>query len=321
MLVFALTACGTGSNPTVAKVGDISISLNELDEAAKSELQEVELKTYQIRKGVLNDLINKKLLEMAAKKAGKTVDAYLAEEVDAKVKMPTEEELLSLYNSRKQPNMPAFEEMKSNIQQYVVENQKSQLLRAHIQSLKDTTQVSSNLETPRVKIDVGNSPSLGPKDAPITIVEWSDYQCPYCQQVRPTIWKLLDEYKDKIHYVFKDFPLYMHKDAPKAHEACHCADEQGKYFECNKILFNNRANLKVDNLKEYAKRLELDTENFNTCLDSGKYAKQVQDEQQEGIKAGVNGTPAFFINGIMLSGAQPYQNFKQIIEEELNKGK
>jgi len=171
-------------------------------------------------------------------------------------------------------------------------------------------------------ISADDDPSVGPANAPVTIIEFSDYQCPFCKRVEPAIRQVLDTYKDKVRLVYRDFPLSFHQNAQKAAEASECADEQGKFWEYHDLLFERQAEWSSegnDKLKEYASSLGLDAKKFNECLDSGKYASEVQKDLNDGQSYGVAGTPAFFINGIEVSGAQPFSSFQQVIDTELSK--
>ncbi|MCX8202556.1 MAG: DsbA family protein [Candidatus Micrarchaeota archaeon] len=160
----------------------------------------------------------------------------------------------------------------------------------------------------------------GNPDAPITIIEYSDFQCPFCSKVQPTIEQILKDYDGKVKIYYEQFPLtQIHPNAQKAAEASLLAAEQGKFWEYHDILFKNQDKLDVKYLKEYASQLGLDAEKFNYGLDSGIKAQTVNKNLQEGIKNGVQGTPTFFINGHILTGAQPYSVFKQIIDSELNR--
>lgn len=309
------------SGSAVATVGGAAITIDELDRAAQGQLQKVDMEIYQIKKRVLDDMIEDKLLEDAAKKKGLSVEKFLAEEIDAKISPPVDEEVKSLYDSSKERLGKSFDEVKGQIADYLKQNKKARARADLIASLKKNADVKVNLEPPRVQIDIGDAPVQGDKGAAVTLIEFSDYQCPFCKRVRPTIWKLLEEYKGKLRYVFMDFPLSFHKDAKKAHEAAHCAADQGKYFEYNRKIFDNQGDIDVASLKKYAKDgdLQLKTADFDKCLDSGKHTKVVEGMVQKGINAGVSGTPAYFVNGIMLSGAMPYESFKEVIESELKK--
>ena len=168
-------------------------------------------------------------------------------------------------------------------------------------------------------VSADDDSSWGPDDAPVTIIEFSDFQCPYCArfflQAYPQI---KQEYEGKIKFVFRDFPLTsIHQYAQKAAEAAGCANDQGKYWEYHDLLWTKQEALDVDSLKSYAADLGLDTGAFNECLDSGKYASEVQKDIQDGDSYGVQGTPAFFINGLLVSGALPFANFKAVIDAAL----
>lgn len=171
----------------------------------------------------------------------------------------------------------------------------------------------------RVAVSADDDPVKGPANAKITIIEFSDYQCPFCARAEPTMNQIIDTYKDDIKIVYRDFPLGFHENAQKAAEASECADEQGKFWEYHDKLFANQGALDIPSLKAYAIELKLNSAQFNQCLDSGKYEPEVKKDLEDGKAAGVSGTPAFFINGRLVSGAQPFDNFKKVIDEELGK--
>ena len=174
----------------------------------------------------------------------------------------------------------------------------------------------------RVDVSADDDPVKGSESAPVTIIEFSEYQCPYCKRFFDQTLSLIeDNYIEtgKVKYVFRDFPLSFHEYAQKAAEASECADEQDKFWEYHDKLFENQNALSVENLKQYARDLGLDTTRFDSCLDSGAMASEVQKDLDDGSEYGVSGTPGFFINGIKVVGAQPYSAFEEIIEQELNK--
>lgn len=160
----------------------------------------------------------------------------------------------------------------------------------------------------------------GDFNAPITLVEFSDFECPFCERHYPTLNKILNDYQGKVRLVYKHFPLSsIHPNAQKAAEASECADEQGKFWEYHDKLFENQpTGYSLEKFKKFAKDLGLNPTKFNDCLDSGKYAQKVQTDYQEGVQKGVQGTPATFVNGQLVSGALPYEAFKQIIDQKLN---
>lgn len=172
------------------------------------------------------------------------------------------------------------------------------------------------------KVEVAITPDdsvKGNPEAKVTIVEFSDFQCPFCAIVEPTVKKVLETYGDNVKFVYKNFPLPSHENAQPAALAALCAKDQGKFWEYHDTLFENQESLKVTDLKKYAADLGLKTQDFNGCLDNKKYQNQIQADLNEGNRVGVRGTPAFFINGRPLSGAQPLENFQAMIKEELKR--
>ncbi|UCD03461.1 MAG: DsbA family protein [Candidatus Aenigmatarchaeota archaeon] len=172
---------------------------------------------------------------------------------------------------------------------------------------------------PTVQVSVDDDAVLGEANAPITMIEFSDYECPFCTRFwEQTLPQIKTNYIDtgKVKFVYRDFPLSFHPNAQKAAEAAECAGEQGMYWEMHDKLFET-GQLDVSSLKQHAVNLNLDSSQFDSCLDSGKYASEVQKDMQEGASAGVSGTPTFFINGIKVVGAQPYAAFQQVIDAQL----
>jgi len=170
-------------------------------------------------------------------------------------------------------------------------------------------------------ISLAGEPVEGSANAKVTMIEFSDFQCPFCGRFFSDAYpQIKQNYIDagKVKLVFKNFPLtQIHANAEKAAEASECAFEQNKFWEYHDKLFQNQNNLGVSDLKKYAQQVDLDAQKFNSCLDTGKYASRVSQELQEGIAAGVDGTPSFFINGNKIVGAQPFSVFQQAIDTQL----
>ncbi len=182
------------------------------------------------------------------------------------------------------------------------------------------SQLGAQAPDARVEVSADDDAFLGDADAPVTIIEFSDYECPFCGRFfSQTLPEIKKEYIDKglVKLVYRDFPLSFHPNAQKAAEAAECAGDQGSYFEMHDKIFENQQAIGVANLKAYAADLGLNTVAFSNCLDSGKYAQEVRDDTADGQAAGVSGTPSFFINGKKLIGAQPFDAFKAIIDAEL----
>lgn len=329
-LAVMMTACNSGGKPTtkaavgggsdqvVATVNGSPITDAQLTDAVQDQLKQFDMQVYKIKKGALDELVETKLIEDAAKKEGKSVEDYVKVNIDDKIKKPGEAEVKAFYESNKdRMGGKTFDEMKATLTEYLGRQASAGVRGSLLAQLRKDAKVTVSLEPPRANVDAGDNPSRGPKSAPVTLIEFTDYQCPFCGRVRPTITQILDQYKDKVRYVLRDYPLPFHGEAKKAHEAAHCAGEQGKYWEMSTLLFKNQQALGVAKLKDYAKEVGLNQSKFDKCLDSGKYAKKVDDNQAAGSGVGVNGTPAFFVNGVMLSGAQPIGAFTEIIDAEL----
>jgi protein-disulfide isomerase len=173
---------------------------------------------------------------------------------------------------------------------------------------------------PAKKVDVGNAPTRGPKNAPITVVLFSDFQCPFCSRVEPSIAELEKALPGKVRVAWKNYPLPFHNNAKPAAEAALAANEQGKFWEMHEILFKNQQALSGADLEKYAKEIGLDMAKFKAAIDSHKFAAQVEADTKQGSSLGVEGTPAAFVNGRLVSGAQPVDAFKKIAEEELRAG-
>jgi protein-disulfide isomerase len=169
------------------------------------------------------------------------------------------------------------------------------------------------------KVDPGNSPAKGPKNAPITMVVFSDFQCPFCKKVEPSLAQIEKEYPGKVRQVWKNYPLPFHNNAGPAAEAALAAHAQGKFWQMHDKLFENMQSLERPSLDKYAQELGLDMAKFKADMDSGKYKAQVEAETKEGQAVGVQGTPAVFINGRKIAGAYPVETFKKIVDEELAK--
>ena len=168
-------------------------------------------------------------------------------------------------------------------------------------------------------IDLGGSPWTGNKSAPVTIIEFTDFECPFCASVQSTLKQLLEQYPNQIRLVFKNYPLGFHRNARKAHLAAMCAEEQRKFWPYRYHLFGNQKALKKEDLLRYAEGFGLNMEPFERCLEGEKYSGLLQKDYEQGLLLGVRGTPTFFVNGTYFSGAQPLSFFKSVIEAELKR--
>ncbi len=301
------------------------VTYGQLSEHISAPLADLEKRKTELLKRGLDSYVLEKLVKAEATKRGlENEDALMRAEVEAKAVPPTDEQISQIYEQAKSagqlpPDVP-LEQVKPEIVRMLTEQSKRERAQAVFAELKEKAEVQVLLPEKRVEV-AAIGPSKGPENAPITIVEFSDFQCPFCSKALPNVDEVMKAYEGKVRLVFRHYPLSFHKEAPKAAEASLCAADQNKFWEYHDKLFANQGALKVEDLKKHAADLGLDVARFNECLDSGKKAEIVKKDTEDGEKAGVTGTPAFFINGIALSGAVPASEFKSIIDAELKKKK
>jgi protein-disulfide isomerase len=331
-VLVALTACSSSAqqarrpapNDVVATVGSQAITLAEVDDKALDAPTsnfggKLSQALYDARRGALEELIASRLMDEAAKAQGIDRAALVEKEITSKVPAATEAEIAAWYQANQARVQGAsLDQVRQPIRTFLTQERMQKVRAQYIDELKGTTNVRVMLDPPRQKVKmVSTSPTRGPVDAPIQIVEFSDFQCPFCQRVGPALKQMLDTYGDRVHLVYREYPLPNHPHAKLASEAGLCANEQGKFWAFHDRLFANQQRLGGSDLKQHAVALGLDAARFNACIDSHKHAKQVEGDISAGNDVGVNGTPAFFINGRAISGAQPFEEFKKIIDEEL----
>jgi protein-disulfide isomerase len=318
-LARAAAAATSGSDSrVVATAGSMKITEAEVDEKARPQLSAIQNQVYMVKKRTLDDMIDDYLIDQAAKKAGLSKDAYLKKEVEDKAAAPTEQEMQDFYNKNQARIRQPFDKIKAPLEQYM-KRQKVNAARAEVMAkLRKDANVKVMMSAPRVQVSTqASAGSTGPNNAPITIVEFSDYQCPFCQRAEDSVKEVMKKYGDKVQLVYMDFPLPMHPNALGAAQAARCAGDQGKYWEFHDALFADQSKLDAAGLKATADKLKLDTKKFGECTDHGLHLDQVKASQQEGTEVGVDGTPTFIINGRMMSGAQPATEMESVIDEEL----
>jgi protein-disulfide isomerase len=312
-----------------ARVGDRVITAKEIDDRWKaldpSGHAEAAQKQYEGKRSALDAIVAEMLIAQAAKAKKMTPEAYEEAELKTRTKPVGESDVVTFYQSNiNQMQGRSLEVMAPAIRRYLQDQQSESARASLIADLrKSGPDVRVLFDAPRNEIEVSaDDPVIGPASAPVTLVEFSDFQCPFCQRVAPTLKQVKDKYGDKVRVVWKDFPLtQIHPQAFKAGEAAHCAADQGKFWEYHDQLFANQQALQPTDLKKHAADLGLDAGAFATCLDTSKYGERVRDGVAEGSRLGVNSTPTIYINGRVLSGAQPYETFVSVIDEELSKAK
>ncbi len=278
----------------LAKVGDTEVLATEVEAKVSADLMRIKRERHEAMAKGLETVVRERLFELEASSRGITVDELLEAEVGSKVAAVDDAQV------------DAF--------------QGAALSETLIGTLRTKYAVESFLEPLRIGVASEGFPQKGNADAPVTIVEFSDFECPYCSRVLPSLRQVMDEYSDSVRVVFRQFPLNsIHPRAQKAAEASLCANEQGKFWEIHDAMFEEQKSLAVDQLKEKAARLGLDTEAFDSCLDQGRFSEQVATDIRDGSAVGVSGTPAFFINGRFVNGAVPYETLAAIVDEELER--
>ncbi len=304
----------------LALVAGEPVTEADVDTLVAPQLAELRQRTFQLRSQALDELIAQRLVEREAKRRGLSVAALVKLEVDDKV-APTEAEIRALYEANKARYAGQSEaEAMKQIEPTVRQQKRRERQMAYVRELRAAADVTVLLEPFRAELQLpAGAPVRGALKAPVTIVEFSDFQCPYCVRAQPTLRKVRETYADKVRFVFVDFPLDIHPQAKKAHEAAACANEQGKFWPMYDRLFASEGKLQVADLKGYAGEAGLDAAAFATCLDSGRQADASERGVAEGARNGVSGTPAFFINGRMVVGAQPFEAFAQVIDDELDR--
>jgi protein-disulfide isomerase len=300
----------------VAEISGQKLTAEYLQQKESGKLLQARYQYYMSERKALEELIDDQLLANEAQAKGLTVDQLLDKEVYSEVKDPTEDQLKVYYEGI--DTKESYDALRTQVLEHIRDGRRTKAKAAYIDGLRQKAHIAVLLMPPAVAVDVAGSYVRGAKDAEVTIVEFADYECPYCVQVNPHIQKIQKEYGDKIAFVFKDMPLPMHHKAQKAAEAARCAGTQGKFWEYHDVLFYSGGTLTVPQLKEHARVLRLNGEEFDQCLDSGETAAGVKKDFEEGKSMGLTGTPSFFINGHFFSGAVDYDMLKQMVEQQLS---
>jgi protein-disulfide isomerase len=312
---------GAANNPddaVLATIGSKKITEAQVDEKARPQLNQIQSQIYMAKKRALDDIVDDYLIEQAAKKAGMTKEAYIKKQVEDSAPPPTEKEMKDFYDQNQARIRQPYDKIKAPLEQYMRRQKLSAAREELIAKLRRDAGVKVMLKAPRVEVSTEYSAgSVGPSTAPVTIVEFSDYQCPYCKRAESSVQEILKKYGDKVRLIYMDFPLPMHQFALKAAQAARCAGDQGKYWQFHDAMFADQSKLDEAGLKATAQKLKLDTKKFDECLAGNMHMDQIHKSQQAGNEVGVDGTPTFIIDGRMMSGAQPPSEMESIIEEEL----
>jgi len=305
-----------------ATIGDQKVTFQEVDAKAASELVQVRQQEYEARRRALETILSDTVLDREAKAQGLSREDLLKKEVTDKVTDPAPADVDAFYEKNKARYGTQTKEQAAPSITLVLRQQKIQEdQRAYLKGLRQKHGVKVLLEPPRVQVASDDDAAKGPVTAPVTIVEFSDYQCPYCARAETVVDEVVKKYGDKVRLVYRDYPLKFHNNAETASMGAECAADQGKFWEMHRAIFSNQQKLAAADLVETAGSIGLDKDAFKTCLDAGKHRAEVQKDFEDGMKYGVTGTPTFFINGIPMVGARSVESFAEIIDAELERGR
>jgi protein-disulfide isomerase len=303
----------------LATVNDKQITMGNIEDSLRPLIFNVQEQVYALRKQDLELKINDTLLTQEAQKKGITTRALLETEVSAKVPRVTDAEAQAFYNENKERISGDFAQTKAQIIQYMQEKKEQEATLAFAGQLRRASKIETNLtapESPSFSIATDDQPVKGTAKALVTIVAFTDFECPSCARQHPVLDQIVNEFGDRVRLVVRDFPLSQHANARKAAEAAEAAREQGKYWEYATVLFRNQSALGVDKLRQYATEVGLDRARFDASLDSGKFAEKIQRDVVDGRKLGVSGTPTLYVNGKRISD-NSYVSLKSAIETAL----
>ena len=305
----------------LAEVDGIVIRQAEIDRSGGKQLQNLRQQLYLLERQKLEEYIGATLLSREAKDRNISVTTLLEQEVNAKVSAVSEEDIRAFYESNKARIGVELDKVHDQIRDYLHEQKTTGRKNEYFKVLRSKAKVTTFLKPPpiqRADVPITGAPFKGSEKAPVTIVKFEDFECPFCKTVQPTLAAVLKKYDGKVRLVHKDLPLeQIHPQAQLAAEAARCAGEQGKFWDYHDALYGNSPKLGAGELKSYAKQVGLNAAPFDQCLASGKYKAAVQKDLAEGAQLGVTGTPSFFINGREISGALPVESFAAVIDEEL----
>jgi protein-disulfide isomerase len=333
-LLMSFAACSQGnSKPSylfkqapkegiAAKAGDIEITNAELMNGIESEVFEQESKAFEVKFNKLRAILLEKLVQKDPRNKGLSNDEFLSKYIAKDVKI-SEKEIEAFIKDQNIPAEHINPQVREKIKSYLEIERKKEAVDKWLAEQTSKSPVEVYIPKPRrptFPIEVGNAPFAGDKDAKVTIVEFSDFQCPFCAKGADLLKKVKEKYGNKVKVSFKQFPLPFHNHAEQAAIASLCANEQSSdlFWKMHYEMFANQETaLDPEGLKKSAKKVGAKLDVFEKCLSENKYLGQVKADMEEGKKIGVKSTPTFFVNGQLVSGAQPLEVFAEIIDEEL----
>lgn len=316
-ILVASPVAAEDASSVLATINGEPITRAQVEASVSAQLKSVDLeyarKRHETVEMALGQLMAERLLDTAAAEDGTTREQMLAGLATGQV---SDADIDAFYEANKSRINGTKDQLKEQIRQYLGQQRMQTAYSELVASLQERYKAETLLEPFRIPVEA-IGPALGPADAPVTLVEFSDFECPYCVRIYPTLQQVVKKYGDKVRLVYRQFPLDIHDNAFKASEASLCADEQGKFWEIHNAMFDNMQMVKSGSFGELANTLGLDMKAFNICMASGKYASRVEQDMEDGSIVGVTGTPATFVNGRLVSGAISMERLTAMIDEEL----
>lgn len=316
-IVMASPAHAEQSGPVVATVGTHKITQAQVDDKIKPQMAALEGKIFDLKHEAIESIADDYLLEQAAAHEHLSVDQYVKKFIIDPTPKVTDAEAKQYFDAHKGTSTITYAQIKDRLLSLMQNQRDSEQRDKLLAGLRKAEPLKILLKAPRTEVASAGRPALGPANAPVTIVEFSDFQCPFCERAEPTVKQVIAKYGDKVRLVYIDFPLPMHSHALDAAKAGQCADQQGKFWPYHDQLFTNQSKLAPADLKATAKKVGLDTAKFDACFDQAKTEATVQRELEQGKALGIDGTPTFYVDGRQLVGAQPIDAFSGVIDEEL----
>ena len=335
-LVAAMIALGAGSvaadGGVLATVGDRPIEAREVEQSLRIQLYELDMEKYRLTRRRLEQMIAEDLLGRAAAAAGKSVSAYVTEQIQEQLATVSDSEVEARYQQAREQMAAngqgplgahsSFDEQraKQQIRNVILRERASQGLQKLLERLSVETKVSLQIRPPDPPVFIlpdANDPVLGPGTAPVTIVEYGDFECPICKESVPILKQLRTLFPDQVRFVYRDFPLASHPHARPAAEAAQCAFEQGAFWPYHDALFAEAPELQAAEYLKLAQHLRLNAEEFAGCLASDRPKAAVTKDLTEGQRLGINATPTFFVNGRYMGGYQTLEALREMVDRAL----
>lgn len=317
LLLAATALAAQADDQAIAMIDGESVLESEIQ--VQGELRRLEQEAFEAKLKAFDNFVANKLIEEAASREGLSGEEFFSREVVEKAEAPTDEQVEAFYEERKDQIGEPIENVRGKIVDFL-QNQRREELRAElVEGLRAKRDIRVLLDPPRLPVRIDGAPSEGPVNAPVTVVEFSDFECPFCKRIQPVLAELRSRYGDRVRWVAKDLPLSaIHPQAQRAAEAARCAGDQDRSSEFRQRLFGAER-LEEDSYTNFASELEMDVEAFDACLAEGRHRDSVLADASEAFQLGVQSTPTLLINGARLTERPDVEGLTRAINRELER--